>query len=209
MKKYWKELVLAIFTVTIIIPLTIAFMLSFRFINTDTTNEWIGFWGGYLGSIIGALVAIYVMRKTIENEKSLREEDERERFFVELCELIAEYCVKINESNCHLLRFHAHSQDAKNKDEGEKWNYEAVYSMGEATKIEYILQIKLLSYKANSYKLRDELLDSIIESWKHTEHLHQVKVDNYEELEKEADELSDNLADLMELTYIFISENRG
>ena len=49
MKKYWKEGVLIGIVTVVIIPLILAFMLSFQFIRTDTTNEWIGFgvaiWG--------------------------------------------------------------------------------------------------------------------------------------------------------------------
>ena len=199
MKKYWREILLAIIVVFLVIPLSIAFSVSFRFICTDTSNVWIGFWGGYLGAIIGAIVAIYVMRKTLENESNRRKEEERERFFSEICELVAEYCFQINESNCHLLRFHQTGEP--------EWNYEALYTKGEATKIEHILQIKLLSRKVHSYNLSTELLESILEVGKSMDKLHDVTVNSFEELAREADKLSEKLSNLMELVYRFISEN--
>lgn len=53
----------------VLIPLCVAFLLSFQFIVTDTSNEWIGFWGGYLGSFIGGIITLYVLFKTLEDNK--------------------------------------------------------------------------------------------------------------------------------------------
>lgn len=69
MKKYWREILLAITIIFLVIPLSVAFSVSFRFICTDTSNEWIGFWGGYLGSIIGGIITLYVLRETLKGEK--------------------------------------------------------------------------------------------------------------------------------------------
>lgn len=193
--KNYKWLCIFAFIVTPII----IYLLSVPALLPSGGNDWAGFWGGYLGAIIGAIVAIYVMRKTLENESNRRKEEERERFFSEICELVAEYCFQINESNCHLLCFHQTGEP--------EWNYEALYTKGEATKIEHILQIKLLSRKVHSYNLSTELLESILEVGKSMDKLHDVTVNSFEELAREADKLSEKLSNLMELVYRFISEN--
>ena len=86
MRKYWKEILIIIVFVIIIVPLIIALMMNIKLICTDTSNEWIGFWGGYLGAIISAGIAIYVMRKTIKNEKDIRDLDEKSKFLNDLIE---------------------------------------------------------------------------------------------------------------------------
>ena len=79
MKKYWREILLAIIVVFLVIPLSIAFSVSFRFICTDTSNEWIGFWGGYLGAIIGAVATIGGVRMTLREENKKRQAEEKTR----------------------------------------------------------------------------------------------------------------------------------
>lgn len=70
-------IVLAVICIIILVPLGIAFLLSFNFINTDTSNEWIGFWGGYIGAIVGGLITLYVMHTTL-NENKVEIERQRE-----------------------------------------------------------------------------------------------------------------------------------
>ena len=80
MKKYWKEVLLGSIIALIIIPLIIAYMMSFSLIITDTNNAWIGFWGSYLGAIIGGVisgcVAMYVLVKTLKDNKMARQREE-------------------------------------------------------------------------------------------------------------------------------------
>lgn len=193
-KKYKWLCILIFFIIPIII-----YLLSVTMLLPSGGNDWAGFWGGYLGAIIGALVAIYVMRKTLENERDQRREERKEKLLTEICELVAEYCALTNESNSHLLRFHQTGES--------EWNYEALYKKCEATKLENILQIKLLSREAHSYNLRKELLDSILKVGEITDQLHDVTVSTFEELAKEANQVSEELANLMKAVYTFISEN--
>ena len=94
MKKYWKEIIIVAMITLVIIPLIVAFMLSFRWICTDTSNEWIGFWGGYLGSIIGGIISgcitLLVMVKTFEDGKKERR--------LQFCNDIVEGCTLISNS---------------------------------------------------------------------------------------------------------------
>lgn len=77
--------------VFVFIPLCIAFLVSFNFINTDTTNEWIGFWGGYLGSIIGVLSTLIVFKYTILRDKEVYDKDKRFNTSKEIIKLSSAY----------------------------------------------------------------------------------------------------------------------
>ena len=84
--------------VFVIIPLGIAFLVSFNFINTDTSNEWIGFWGGYLGSIIGGVITLYVLFRTLIDGKRLQKREEKLVYCDRIVDAAAEY-------NSHLSIF--------------------------------------------------------------------------------------------------------
>lgn len=105
MKKYWKEYLLGIIVVFLICPLVIALMLNFRLINTDTTNEWIGFWGGYLGAIIGGIITLFVLFKTLDDNKKLQERDERINFLDNLGDLVADYITSLQDYNKKLTDY--------------------------------------------------------------------------------------------------------
>ena len=183
----------------ILIP-TIVYLLSYiPLLPIGGNNDWAGFWGGYLGSVIGAFVAIFVMQQTIENEKTVRKEDRKHEFLSNIMELNAEFAAQINKSNCNLLRFHETGEN--------QWNYEAVYELNEVSKLENILQIKILSLQGHQYDFLEELLNEIIKVGKETHILHQVNVKTFEELKEESDKISEHLSRLMELTAKFIMEN--
>lgn len=74
---------------------------------------------------------------------------------------------------------------------------EAVYGMNEVTKLENILTIKMLSYQGEKYGLTENLLEEIVKIGEETMHLHEVKVNTFQELKKEADDISDHLKELM------------
>lgn len=82
---------LAVICVIILVPLGIAFLLSFSFINTDTSNEWIGFWGGYLGAIIGGLSTLIVFKYTISYNNKLYDKDKRFVICKELIKISSAY----------------------------------------------------------------------------------------------------------------------
>lgn len=109
MKKNWKEILLWGIILIVIIPLIMAYLLSFRLIITDTTNEWIGFWGGYLGALFGGIITLYVMYKTnelsrehieltLENEKYLEKRREKIDFSNYVIEKMASITANVEES---------------------------------------------------------------------------------------------------------------
>lgn len=83
-KKNWGWILLWGIVVLVVIPYIIAKMHSFTWIITDTDNEWIGFWGGYLGSILGGAITLFVLGKTLSEEKKARKREEKIKFFNDL-----------------------------------------------------------------------------------------------------------------------------
>lgn len=89
MIKFFKEnkiktitLILIIF---LIVPLGLACLISKpAFFNTN--NDWLSFWGSYIGSIVGACVAMYVLVKTLDDNKKSQTRKE----IVDFCNLITE-----------------------------------------------------------------------------------------------------------------------
>lgn len=181
------------------VPIVIYLLSSIPLLPIGGNNDWAGFWGGYLGAIIGAFVAIFVMKSTIDYERDIRQRDEKIRFLNEVSVTVAELAAKINKSNCDLLRFH--------KTGKEDWNYEAVYGLSEATKIESILQIKLLSQQENKYIGVIELNNKIREIANATVLLHEVNVQSFDELESESEDVSNKLSELLTVTYTFVMNN--
>ena len=103
--KWWVYAAIVVFVI-IIFPLIVTGGVSFRIINTDTTNEWIGFWGGYMGAIIGGLVTLYVMRETNKEarenlEETIRIENQRinngkrKQFDDEILDMSLEFYIKV------------------------------------------------------------------------------------------------------------------
>ncbi len=84
MKKYWKDILLGFIGVIVIIPIGVALMMNIELITTETSNEWIGFWGGYLGAIIGVAGAIWVMYRTLAQEKENEKRKEKREFYAQL-----------------------------------------------------------------------------------------------------------------------------
>ena len=179
-------------------PFLVYVMTVIPFLPVGANNYWAGFWGGYLGAIIGAFIAVYVMKKTISNERTMQEREEKREFLIQIVDMAAEFSSEINRSNSELLRFHRTGNEAS--------NYEAVYHMTEVSKMESVLQIRLLAN--DNMKFSDELLTQILGVGKETEELHQAKVNSVEELEKLADKVGEELKVLMELAFKFYKENQ-
>lgn len=77
-KKIIFIVVLSSVIVLIVFPLIVTFGLSFRIIDTDTSNEWIGFWGGYLGGIISSIATIGGVYLTLLDDRKKRKKEEEE-----------------------------------------------------------------------------------------------------------------------------------
>lgn len=193
MKKYWKEILLTLIVAFVLIPLIIAWLLSFRLINTDTTNEWIGFWGGYLGSIMGGAITLYVMWKTLQTEKNNREREERINYFNNIIHLWAELSEAINEVKTYIDRCIGETGS------GDKNNTIEKVCMGEAHAIRVLVELKTtLITRKNIYQIQE-----LLEVLEQIEKLFDVTMDMYvneskkcfkpipsrDELQKSADDL--------------------
>ena len=187
-----------IIILAVAIPIFVYFITTIPCLPVGGNNDWAGFWGGYLGAILGALIAVYVMKETINNERTLKAREEKRELLIQIIDMSAEFSAKINRSNTELLRFHTTGNEAS--------NYEAVYYMTEVSKMESILQIRLLAN--DNMKFSDELLDQMLNIGKATRDMHQVNVASLEELQKQADKIGKELEILMELAFKFYVENQ-
>mgnify|MGYP000128798269 CR=1 FL=1 len=161
MKKYWKEGVLIGIVTVVIIPLILAFMLSFQFIRTDTTNEWIGFWGGYLGAILGGLITLFVLFATLKDNRNLQKEQERIEFCRYIVELVSSFCGKINERNIYMLRFISQEEMVKGNLEDA---YRALLAQNEAYIIVQTVSSHLIAKMGDKdYAGVESLMDNLEE----------------------------------------------
>ena len=143
--------------------------MSFRLINTDTTNEWIGFWGGYLGSILGGVITLYVMWKTLQTEKSNKEREERINYFNNIIHLWAELSEAINEVKTYIDRC-----IGETKSEEKSNNIEKV-CVGEAHTIRVLVELRTtLITRKNVYQLQE-----LLEDLEQIEKLFDVTIDMY------------------------------
>ena len=207
MKKYWKEILLAIIVSLVLIPLAIAWTLSFRLINTDTTNEWIGFWGGYLGSILGGAITLYVMWKTLQIEKSNREREERINYFNNIIHLWAELSESINEIKTYIDR--CICENGNN-------NIEKV-CIGEGHTIKVLVELKVtLTTRKNIYELQEllEILEQIKKTFDETMEQYVTESNrgfkptaSRERLQKNADNLVDIISKSAECLERVVNKN--
>lgn len=155
MKKYWWMILIGVIVALILIPLGIAFMLSFRVIETDTTNEWIGFWGGYLGSILGGVITLIVMNHTLKRDKENLMLERKTQFNDDLLKQLVEFQTAM-ESSCKYLS----SLTKQESSEYAKINIDEEFS--KMIILSKLISIKLESKKVDpKYKRVHELLESI------------------------------------------------
>ena len=113
-----------------------------RVLVTDTSNEWIGFWGGYLGSIIGGLITLYVLFRTLKDNKKNQIRQEKIDFCNYVSEAIGKLCGKINERDIYALRFiNMEEFIGGNKDD----IYKALLAENEASEIITTLSCQLIA----------------------------------------------------------------
>lgn len=145
MKKFnTSTYILIAVLVFIFIPLCIAFLVSFNFINTDTSNEWIGFWGGYLGGILGGVITLYVLFKTLGDNKRMQNREEKMIFCDKLTEDVADF-----HKNLSLLLVEATMFRAELRSGHSNRIEELLRSTYTVERNLFILNVKLSSKKDN------------------------------------------------------------
>lgn len=160
MKKDWTKYLLAVVVILLIIPLGVAFMLSFRFIITDTTNEWIGFWGGYLGSIIGGVVTLVALKYTIKDSK----ENLEATLNFEKQRMISEKKTEFNEELLkQLVEYQTGIENVFNLVKNKKTEDDFMSKVHRYTILSKLIVTKLESKKENSdYIGAEKLLSRVI-----------------------------------------------
>ena len=158
MKRYWKEILLGMIIVLFMIPLGIAFLLKFDFIITDTSSGWIGFWGSYLGGIVGGLITLYVLFKTLKENRELQRKEHRVAFCNEICELSGEICGAINRECIYIRKF----ADKKNGEGNKDDLFNALLEKNKALELLHICSAQLISkIKDEEYIGAEKLMDRI------------------------------------------------
>lgn len=114
MRKWIEENKLWLISVGIIIlvgvPSVVYLLVMIPLFPAGANNDWAGFWGGYAGAIIGGIITLYVMFKSLrENKKSQDKIFERERSEqivkekIEFCNYIVSLFAELEECTDRLI----------------------------------------------------------------------------------------------------------
>lgn len=183
MKKHKSLITIGTLIMLICIPFFIAFMFNFKFIITDTQNDWIGFWGGYLGAIVGGMITLYVMfetnkeareniKETINNDNELAKREEKIEYFNRLASVSADY-LSASSNMCAVL-----------KKTMTQLNFETYFSSYESIYFAARKQIELeilLKTRKDTYRV-NEIIEKMREIEEHSNKIQE----EYERICKEA-----------------------
>ncbi len=206
MKKYWKEILLGLIFVLFFIPLSIAFLLRFDFIITDTSSGWIGFWGSYLGGIVGGLITLYVLFRTLKENRELQRKEHKIAFCNEICKLSGEICGAINRECIYILKF----ADKKNGDDKEAL-FNALLAKNRASELLHICSAQLISRIKDAEYIGAEKLMDRIEQLGQMENELDIKfvytADEEEVLKRTCDRIKPILGEMREWIVEFLENN--
>ncbi len=206
MKKYWKEILLGLIFVLFFIPLSIAFLLRFDFIITDTSSGWIGFWGSYLGGIVGGLITLYVLFRTLKENRELQRKEHKIAFCNEICKLSGEICGAINRECIYILKF----ADKKNGDDKEDL-FNALLAKNRASELLHICSAQLISRIKDAEYIGAEKLMDRIEQLGQMENELDIKfvytADEEEVLKRTCDRIKPILGEMREWIVEFLENN--
>lgn len=120
LKKHKKQIVLWSVIILIVVPLIVYGLSEVSLLPVTGGNDWVGFWGTYIGSIvggaIGGIVAMYVLVRTIEDNKRGRRKTEVIEFCNYLVSTSVRFAQKFEESlyaSLPYLEFHAGKGEKK------------------------------------------------------------------------------------------------
>lgn len=106
--------------ILIVVPFVVYGLSEVSLLPVTGGNDWVGFWGTYIGSIvggaIGGIVAMYVLVRTIEDNKRGRRKEEVIEFCNYLVSTSVRFAQKFEESlyaSLPYLEFHAAKGEAK------------------------------------------------------------------------------------------------
>lgn len=206
MKKYWKEILLGLIVVLLIIPLGIAFLLRFEFIITDTSSGWIGFWGSYLGGIVGGLITLYVMFRTLKENRELQRKEHRIAFCNEICKLSGEICGAINRESIYIRKY-ADSKLGNDKED----LFNALLAKNKASELLHICSAQLISKIADSEYIGAEKLMDRIQMLGQLESEINIKfvytANDEEQLKRTCDKIKPVLGEMRDWIVEFLEDN--
>lgn len=151
--------VLVAIFVFVFIPFGIAFLVSFNFINTDTSNEWIGFWGGYLGSILGGAITLFVLFKTLKDGERLQKREEKLAYCDRIADIVADY---YQEIPIVLIKINKYYNRVEHGIDNINTLDELTEALNVIQKNEFVLTVQLYSkIKDKDYKNINEIISIV------------------------------------------------
>ncbi len=157
-KKYNKGIWLWVtIPVTICVIVLIPYFITIFMEILKADLSWIGFWGGYLGAILGGLITLFVLWKTLKEEKNARNREEKVSYFNNMIHLWSELACLTNDLCLFIYRCEAdYKKEEKNiNDSIEKVYIQKAKVASFKTEIELLLRTRMELYKI------DELLTSL------------------------------------------------
>ena len=150
MKKYWKEIILIVIAIIFFLPGGVAFFLRFDFINTD---------------IVGSLITLFVLYKTLKEEKEENKKQQKHEECKYLVERIADFLVSVDDLKRKWKRYFTFIVQGKDNLE---YYEEALFSLSDVNREGLVITIHFSAFlETTEYVYAKELLqvyNSIIET---------------------------------------------
>lgn len=145
-------------SILVVVPFMI-YLLSAIPIFPSGGNDWAGFWGGYAGAIIGGIITLFVLFKTLDDNKKLQERDERIYFLDNLGDLVADYITSLQDFNKKLTDYI--DCNASNDNERKEKLTSAEISYIKAKSLGRRIFTKLRTHAKKELKDENEYIESL------------------------------------------------
>ena len=191
LKGKWRYLVLIIGTI-ILVPILMDSLILGNQIQSNATNgEWIGFFGSYLGAVVGGMITLFVMFKTLDENKKTERRKEKINYLSSIIDLFLEYIRSI-EDELNMIALMKQAISSKNDKEIKEYYIDYFDKRGESVKLNN--KITLLRNDRIT-----EIFNEITDIFKNLEEVTKTSYENrdsVEELEKEGKVASDKVRKL-------------
>lgn len=161
MKQWIRHNKNGLFLVSIVVligvPIIVYLLSSIPLLPIGGNNDWAGFWGGYLGAIIGGSITLYVLFKTMQENRWSQSRQEKIDFCNYIAEMIGRICRQINERDIFVLKYLTNSVGGDKSD-----IYRAMLANNQASELMQTCSVNLISRIDNPlYKNVKELMDEV------------------------------------------------
>lgn len=191
LKGKWRYLILII-GIIILVPILIDYLILGNQIQSNATNgEWIGFFGSYLGSVIGGMITLFVMFKTLDENRKTERRKEKINYLNSIIDLCLEY-IRSVEDELNIIALMKQAISHKNDEKIKEYYIDYFDKRGESVKLNNkITLLRNVRRKDLYYYDNDritEIFNEITDIFKNLEEATKTSYknrDSVEELEKE------------------------